>query len=147
MRAYLRLSVLGAVATSTALLVAGCGTHHAGHTGAAPSPSASPPSASSSPSTAPGRMPLPGAKQNGPTVSVVGTLTRGAEPSCVVLRTSAGQSFQLVGRGAKSVTAGLGHRSLEGALPVRVKGHIGPNVASFCQVGRPFVSDTVTVRH
>jgi hypothetical protein len=153
MRPFLRLFALGTAATCTVLL-AGCGTHQSGQSGAAGSSSSSP---SSSPSSAPtsakptkrppGRVPLPGPQQNGPTVSLEGTLTRGAQPSCIVLRTASGQSFQLVGPGAKTMTGGVSRGPLDGSVPVRVKGHIGKNVASYCQVGRPFISDTVTVRH
>jgi hypothetical protein len=149
MRPFLRLFALGTAATCTVLL-AGCGTHQAGQSGAAGSSSSSP---SSGPTSAkptkrpPGRVPLPGPQQNGPTVALDGTLTRGAQPSCIVLRTASGQSFQLVGPGAKTMTGGVSRRPLDGSVPVTVKGHIGKNVASYCQVGRPFVSDTVTVRH
>ncbi len=156
MRPFLRLFALGTAATCTVLL-AGCGTHQSGQSGAAGSSSASP-SPSSGPTSAPptsapptkrppGKVALPGPQQNGPTVSVDGTLTRGAQPSCIVLRTADGQSFQLVGPGAKTMTRGISSRPLDGSVPVTVKGHIGKNVASYCQVGRPFVSDTVTVRH
>ncbi|HEY2173674.1 MAG TPA: hypothetical protein VGH85_07655 [Mycobacteriales bacterium] len=157
MRPFLRLFALGTAATCTVLL-AGCGTHRSGQSGAAGSSSSSPsPSASSSPSSGPtsapptkrppGRVPLPGPQQNGPTVSLDGTLTRGAQPSCIVLRTASGQSFQLVGPGAKTMTGGVSRGPLDGSVPVTVKGHIGKNVASYCQVGRPFISDKVTVRH
>lgn len=149
MRPFLRVFALGTAATCTVLLV-GCGTHQAGQSGAAgsssPSPSSAPTSATPT-KRPPGRLPLPGPEQNGPTVSVAGTLTRGAQPSCIVLRTATGQSFQLVGPGAKSMTRGISSRPLDGSVPVTVKGHIGKNVASYCQVGRPFVSDTVTIRH
>lgn len=151
MRPFLRLFALGTAATCTVLL-AGCGTHQSGQSGAAGSSSSSP-SPSSAPTSAPptkrppGRVSLPGPQQNGPTVSVDGTLTRGAQPSCIILRTTDGQSFQLVGPGAKTMTGGISRRPLDGSVPVTVKGHIGKNVASYCQVGRPFISDTVTVRH
>jgi hypothetical protein len=144
---YLRVFALGAVAASAALLVAGCGSHHAGQSGAAGSPSTSSSPTTSRPSKPPGRVAVPGPRQNGPTVAVVGTLTRGAQPSCVILRTAAGQSFQLVGPGAKTVPASFRRQHMDGSLPVTVKGHIGHSVVSYCQVGRPFVSDTVTVRH
>lgn len=149
MRPFLRLFALGTAATCTVLL-AGCGTHQSGQSGAAGSSSSSPSSGpTSNPPTKrpPGRVPLPGPQQNGPTVSLDGTLTRGAQPSCIVLRTASGQSFQLVGPGAKTMTGGVSRGPLDGSVPVRVKGHIGKNVASYCQVGRPFISDTVTVRH
>lgn len=84
---------------------------------------------------------MPPADRVGATVTVHGTVTRDAAmPGCVVFTDDAGQQFLLTGSGADSVSRG----EVDSA-PVVVTGHIDTNRPTHCQVGRPFVADSLTL--
>lgn len=139
-------------------VLAGCGTHppagppvtSAPPQSTATTPSSPPPSTVLPPGTSTGRpvtppvvtepLSIPPAEQAGPTVTVHGTMQRAdTQPSCVVLRTDAGQQFLLTG----PVLDKLPRSPEADPTTVLVTGHIAPNQLTHCMLGRPFVADNL----
>jgi hypothetical protein len=109
------------------LVAAGCadsgGDDGAGQGGAA---TAAP---STAPSTAPTTTPAQPTRSGGP-VTVVGTVSEGVEPGCLLLDAEGGGSFLLVG----------GERAeLQPGRRVAVTGRVDRSLLSTCQQGEPLV--------
>jgi hypothetical protein len=105
------------------LVAAGCadsgGDDGAGQGGAA----------TTAPSTAPTTMPAQPTRSGGP-VTVVGTVSEGVEPGCLLLDAEGGGSFLLVG----------GERAeLQPGRRVAVTGRVDRSLLSTCQQGEPLV--------
>jgi hypothetical protein len=117
--------------------LAGCassgGAASAGGVGSAPTSPTSPAGVmpTRSPTGAPSGVLTPPAV--GVTVTVSGTVVEGAEPSCLILRTTAGQ-FELLSK-TDGVHAG-DH--------VTATGHVA-QVMSHCMQGKPFQVDKLTI--
>jgi hypothetical protein len=109
------------------LVAAGCadsgGDDGAGQGGAATT------APSTAPSTAPTTMPAEPTRSGGP-VTVVGTVSEGVEPGCLLLDAEGGGSFLLVG----------GERAeLQPGRRVAVTGRVDRSLLSTCQQGEPLV--------
>jgi hypothetical protein len=143
------------LAAAVAALVAGCGgggTSNSGATASATSSVVQPSSSTARPPTSP--MPTsqgPTAPSGSPSTSkpplttggkaiLTGTAVRGAEPGCVGLKTTGGQSYELAGDAPRKLAAqeGGGYEAKLGK--VKVTGHFASaGMASHCMMGRIFV--------
>jgi hypothetical protein len=106
-----------------------------GATGTAPGTSATAPTPTPAPS---GTLVLPPVGTNPPngTITVSGTLTRGAEPSCVILTTTTSGQYQLLD--VKPVPREGSH--------VTVVGRLATQLMSHCMQGKPLRVLQLTVR-
>jgi hypothetical protein len=108
-------------------LAAGCATAGSGTGGGGP---VTPPAASSTAAPSP----------TGASITVDGTVERGVEPGCLVLK--AGTKRYLLLR----TDGGLNAQNVPVAVPVRVHGRLVTGVASYCQQGTPLRVEAVTRR-
>jgi hypothetical protein len=118
-----------AAAVLLAMLAAGCATTGSG-SGSPPPPA---PTSTAATSTVPAPVPQP---TSGPTVTVDGVVEHGVEPGCLVLRAGS-KSYLLQGVQASSAPI---------AVPVRVRGELVTNVASYCQQGAPLQVSSISRR-
>lgn len=117
------------------------GTSAGGSTGPTSAPPGTPSGTPVTPPVVTGPLAIPPAEQAGPTVTVHGTMQRAdTQPSCVVLKTDAGQQFLLTGQ----LLDKLPRTPEADPAPVLVTGHIAPNQLTHCMLGRPFVADNIT---
>jgi hypothetical protein len=125
-----------AVAGAIALALAGCGSEAAGGSSAGgstnESSSATPPGSIVTPTRDPGDPTDPTIATGG-TQTLVGTVTEGAEPTCLILQTGQGQ-FELLS--PKPVPH-------EGDK-IKVVGHV-VKAMSHCMQGQPFLVEQLTI--
>lgn len=143
-RSRARGPVCVAAAGAVAVVIAGCGSSTGGTlssggggTASTPIPSTS----AASPTGGVGRMPTSpppgsGGVSHGRLIQVKGTLERGAEPSCLVLRTATG-SYDLMGPVAQR---------LQPDHPIVLLGRVVTGVASHCMDGTPFEVTAIATR-
>jgi hypothetical protein len=120
------------------LALAGCGGRNGGddHAGQDNGPA----HASPSPGTV---VSIPPVDRDGPTVTVSGALSRAPSGTCVVLTTLAHQRFMVAGPQADAIGARVPRAPQSEGIQATLTGHVGANAISACQVGRPFVVDSV----
>jgi hypothetical protein len=120
------------------LALAGCGGRNGGgdHSGPVDAPAKTGPS--------PGAVvSIPPVDRDGPKVSVSGVLSRAPSGTCVVLTTLAHQRFMVAGPEADAIGARVPRAPQSEGIQATLTGHVGANAISACQVGRPFVVDSV----
>jgi hypothetical protein len=121
-----------AAAVLFVLLATGCATAGSGSGGgAAPSgPTATAASAS----------PPPGPTGSGSSITLDGVVEHGVEPGCLVLRSGSTSYLLLRSDGGEAA------ENVPVAVPVRVRGDVITDIASYCQQGTPLLVRTVTRR-
>jgi hypothetical protein len=126
-----------AVAAAVAVALAGCGSEVAGGSNAGGS------TTGGSSATSPGSVVTPTRDPGDPTdppiavgstQTLVGTVTQGAEPSCLILQTAQGGQFELI---AAQPVPHDGDR-------VKVVGHV-VKAMSHCMQGQPFLVERLTI--
>ncbi|MFL6075434.1 MAG: hypothetical protein ACJ73S_18745 [Mycobacteriales bacterium] len=131
------LVVFAALPLAVLLALAGCGgksgDDHAGVDNGPARTSASPGSVVS----------IPPVDRDGPTVTVAGVLSRAPSGTCVVLTTLGHQRFMVAGPQADAIGAKVPRAPQSEGIQATLTGHVGANAISACQVGRPFVVDSV----
>jgi hypothetical protein len=136
MKPRIRMARGVAVAAAIGLSLAGCGSEVAGGSSAGgstnPSASATSPDSVVTPTRDPGDPTDPTIATGG-TRTLVGTVTQGAEPSCLILQTGQGQ-FELLS------PEPVPHEGDK----VKVVGHI-VKALSHCMQGQPFLVERLTV--
>ena len=126
--------MVGALALALGFTLAGCGSEvaGAGSDGGATSPGSSATSPIVTPTRDPGD-PIDPTIEQGSTLTLVGTVTQGAEPSCLILQTSQGQ-YELL---SANPVPREGDR-------VKVVGHV-VKAMSHCMQGQPFLVERLTI--
>lgn len=135
----MRRTTLAVLPVAVLLALAGCGKGGNQDGG----PAHGPEKATPSPGTV---VSIPPVDADGPTVTVAGVLSRAPSGTCVVLTIAgngAHQRFMVAGPRADAIGAKVPRAPQAEGIPATLTGHVGANAISACQVGRPFVVDSV----